>query len=121
MPSSSKICKDIEKILTEKNAQDIVSIDLKGKSALADYMIIVSGSNRTHLGALANHIALYAKKQGMKSHGIEGSTESSWVIIDIGDIIIHIFMPETRTLYDLESMWLTPIPTDSTKVEKTKA
>lgn len=84
-------------------------------------MVIVSGDNKTHLGALAHHVALYAKKQGLKSHGVEGSAESSWVIIDVSDVILHIFMPETRALYDLESMWLTPAPKDSKKVEKTKA
>jgi ribosome-associated protein len=84
-------------------------------------MIIVSGNNRTHLGALANHVATYAKKKNLKCHGIEGSAESSWVIFDVGDVILHIFMPETRALYDLESMWLTPTPTVSKKIEKTKA
>ena len=88
---------------------------------MADYMIVVSGNNPTHLGALANHVALYAKKAGLKSHGIEGSRESSWVVLDIGDIILHIFMPESRDLYDIESMWLTPTPTESKKNERTKA
>ncbi len=116
-----QICKDVQKILTEKNAQNIVTIDLKGKSALADYMIIVSGSNPTHLSALASHVALYAKKKGLKGYGIEGSRESAWVVLDIGDIILHIFMPETRDLYDIENMWLTPASTETHKIEKSEA
>ena len=84
-------------------------------------MVIVSGTSKTHLGALANHVAFYAKKHGLNSHGVEGSVESSWVIIDIGDIIFHIFMPDTRALYDLESMWVTPVPKISKRIEKTEA
>ncbi len=103
--SSSEDIKNIlEAILTEKNATDIVTIDLKGKSDMADYMIIASGNNTTHVGALSEHVSKALKAQHIFSN-IEGRPVNEWVLVDSPYVIVHIFKPETRELYNLEKMW----------------
>lgn len=100
-----KILAAVEKILNEDQAEDIITVDLAGKTSFADYMVIASGRNPRHIGAMANHLREKIKALGVVSPGIEGLTNSDWVLVDGGDVIVHLFRPEVRGLYNLEKMW----------------
>jgi ribosome-associated protein len=82
-----------------------VTVDLSGKSAIADYMVIATGRNTRQLAAMAHHIAEKLAKAGAKPIGIEGISQGDWVLVDGNDIIIHLFRPDVRKLYSLEKMW----------------
>ena len=105
-----EIKKIIEKTLDENKANNIISIDLKNKSYIADYMIIASGTLSRHLQALSEIIVTKLKKLGITGCRIEGRESSDWKLVDTIDIIVHIFHPEKRSFYDLEKMWAEPIP-----------
>lgn len=93
--------------LDDSKAEDVVTIDLRGRSPLADYMVIASGGSQRHVSALADHL-LYTMKDCNKGQTrVEGLSECDWVLIDLGDIIVHLFRPETREFYNLEKMWNT--------------
>ena len=106
----SEIKNEIETILDSNKAKDIVSIDLKKKSYIADYMIIASGTSSRHLQSLAENLVSELKKIGIYNCRIEGKDSKDWKLVDAIDIIIHIFHPEKREFYDLEKMWAEPIP-----------
>jgi len=95
----------IETSLDDDQAIDIITIDLKGKSSLGDYMIIASGRSTRHVGAIADHVLKSVKAAGFGSAQTEGMSSADWVLIDTGDIIIHLFRPEVREFYNLEKMW----------------
>ena len=110
------IKKNIEKILDNNKAQSIISIDLKNKSYIADYMIIASGTSSRHLQALSEILVLELKKIGLEECRIEGRDSNDWKLVDANDIIIHIFHPEKREFYDLEKMWSEEIPKEKAMV-----
>ncbi len=91
--------------LDEDQAQDVVSIPLEGKSTIADYMVIASGRSTRQVAAIATHLAERLKKQGHGSPRIEGLPAADWVLLDAGDVIVHLFRPEVRSFYNLERMW----------------
>ncbi len=101
----SEIKNQIEQILDSNKAKDIVSIDLKKKSYIADYMIIASGTSSRHLQSLAENLVSELKKIGVNDCRIEGRESNDWKLVDAMDIIIHLFHPEKRDFYDLEKMW----------------
>ena len=100
----------IEQILNANKAIDVSSIDLKGKSSVADYMIIASGTSSRHLQALSEMILEKLKKEGVSNCRLEGKDSNEWKLIDGIDIIIHIFNPEKRKFYNLEKMWSELLP-----------
>ena len=91
-------------------AQDIVTIDLKDKSSMADYMIIASGTSSRHIQALSEQVLEMLKDNGIKNSKIEGIDSSEWKLVDGIDIIVHIFHPEKRKFYELEKIWSELIP-----------
>ncbi len=91
--------------LDEDKAQDIVLIDLKGKSPMADSMIVASGRSHRHVGALADHLLRTLKDHGMGRAKVEGLPHCDWVLIDAGDVIVHLFRPEVRLFYNIEKIW----------------
>ena len=91
-------------------AQDIVTIDLKDKSSMADYMIIASGTSSRHIQSLSEQVLNKLKDNGVKDSKIEGKDSSEWKLVDGIDLIIHIFHPEKRRFYELEKMWSELIP-----------
>lgn len=93
------------KVLDERQAEDIVSVDLEGKSAMADYVVIASGRAAKQLGAIAHYLREAFAKLGVTSMRVEGVSEGNWVLIDAGDIIVHLFRPEVRRYYNLEQIW----------------
>ncbi len=89
-------------------AEDIVVIELAGKSSLADYMVIATGTSRRQVGSMAEHLRKKMKGRGLKGIAIEGQEHCDWVLIDVGDIVVHLFRPEVRAFYALERMWNQP-------------
>ena len=104
----SKLKKIIEKTLNQNKAKNIIAISLKGKSSIADYMIIASGNSSRHIQSLSEILVKKLNKNGMGEYNIEGRTSSEWKLIDAIDVIVHIFHPEKRKFYDLEKMWCDP-------------
>jgi ribosome-associated protein len=91
--------------LDEAKAENVVTIDIRNKSSLGDYMVIASGRSDRHVGAVAEQIQRKLKEEGHGKARIEGQANCDWVIVDIGDIIVHVFRPEVREFYNLEKMW----------------
>ena len=91
-------------------AQDIVTIDLKDKSSMADYMIIVSGTSSRHIQSLSEQVLEKLKANGIKNSKIEGKESNEWKLVDGIDLIVHIFHPEKRKFYELEKIWSELIP-----------
>jgi len=91
--------------LDDSKAEDLITLDIAGKSSLADHMVIVSGRSHRHVGAIADHLLKDLKSAGLKSATVEGQNTCDWVLIDAGDVIVHIFRPEVRGFYNLEKMW----------------
>ena len=106
----------IEKILDNNKAQNIISIALKNKSYIADYMIIASGTSSRHLQALSEILIAQLKKLGIDNCRIEGKNSNDWKLVDAHDVIVHIFHPEKREFYDLEKMWSEEIPKEKAMI-----
>jgi ribosome silencing factor RsfS/YbeB/iojap len=94
-----------EKILEDGKAEDIVVIDLRKKSDIADYLLIATGHSQRQVAALAQHLTEGLKEAGHGTLAVEGLRHGEWVLVDAGDVVIHLFRPETRTYYNLEKMW----------------
>jgi len=110
MDKISDLKKIIIKTLDINKALDIVSIDLKHKSSMADYMIIASGTSSRHIQSLSEQVLDKLKDNGIKDSKIEGKDSSEWKLVDGIDLVIHIFHPEKRKFYELEKMWAELIP-----------
>jgi ribosome-associated protein len=108
--ASKKLLGLVEKSLDDDKAENVVAIDLSGKSSIADYMVIASGRSARQLGAMAEHLQVKLKASGIARVGVEGATAGDWVLIDGGDIVIHLFRPDVRGLYNLEKMWGMELP-----------
>ncbi len=106
----------IERFLDSKKAQDIVCIDLEGKSSIADYLLIASGTSQRQIGSMAQLLKEELKKKGLKTVNIEGLSQCDWVLIDAGDVIVHLFRPEIRAFYNLEKMWSVEISDETAKI-----
>ena len=104
------------KTLDLNKAQDIVSIDLKDKSSMADYLIIASGTSSRHIQALSEQVLEKLKANGIKNSKIEGKESSDWKLVDGIDLIVHIFNPEKRKFYELEKMWSELIPREKVMI-----
>lgn len=99
--------------LEDAKAEDINSIDIKGKSPMGDYMIVASGRSQRHVGAIADQIVKKLKSAGLGRARVEGLPHCDWVLIDTGDVIVHIFRPEVREFYNLEKIWSADRPNDA--------
>lgn len=91
--------------LEDDKAEDIVAIDIRGKSSFADMLIVASGRSARHVGALADHVMRKLKDAGVKDVSLEGVPHCDWVLVDAGDIVVHLFRPEVRTFYNIEKIW----------------
>ncbi|HEY1095837.1 MAG TPA: ribosome silencing factor [Alphaproteobacteria bacterium] len=107
---SSVLAKILSDMLDENKAEEIVTIDLRGKTSIADVMIIASGRSNRQVSALASKcVDLLREEYGIRARS-EGQSEGDWVLIDARDVIVHLFRPEVRTFYALEKMWAQPHP-----------
>ena len=97
--------------LEDLKGREIVALDVHNLTNVADHMVFCSGTSNRHVKSLADNAAMEAKKRGVKILGIEGELEGEWVLVDFGDVIVHVMLPETRAFYDLERMWSLPAVT----------
>ena len=100
---------ELLKSLSDTKAEDIVQIDLRGKSTIGDHMVIASGRSSRQVNAIATNLADHLKQTLQCSARIEGKDSDDWILVDTGDVIVHIFRPEVREFYQLEKMWQTPL------------
>jgi len=107
----------VESSVDDDKAEDIVVIDLTGKTSIADFMVIATGASQHQVGAMAEHLRERIKAAGVKGLAIEGASQCDWVLIDAGDVVIHLFRPEVRAFYALEKMWMAPLPGDAAAPE----
>jgi ribosome-associated protein len=107
---SDKLVSLLAKQLDEDKAENILEINLVGKSPIADAMIIASGRSQRHVAALADHLVRKLKDEGIGKPRVEGLPSADWVLIDAGDVIVHIFRPEVREFYNLERIWAGDTP-----------
>ena len=110
MDNISELKQIVVKTLDTNKAQDIVSIDLKDKTSIADYMIIASGTSSRHIQSLSEQVLEKLKDNGINNSRIEGKESNEWKLVDGIDLIVHIFHPEKRKFYELEIMWSELIP-----------
>lgn len=102
--------------LDDSKAEDIASIDIAGKSSIADRMVVASGRSSRHVAAIAERLVDDMKKAGASNVRVEGLRTADWVLIDAGDILVHVFRPEVRAFYNLEKMWRAEHPAAPTEV-----
>jgi ribosome-associated protein len=106
--TSEILLEQILKSLDDDKAEEIVKINLRGKSEMADYMVIASGRSSRQVAAISDHLVDKLKQDFGVLSKIEGKATGDWVLVDAGDVIVHVFRPEVREFYQLEKMWLTP-------------
>jgi len=109
---SEVLLKKTHACLDDNKAEDIVSIDLAGKSGIADYIVIANGRSARQVAALSDYVVRGLKEVGHKDIMVQGLEQADWVLIDAGDVIVHIFRPEVRSFYNLDKMWSTELETD---------
>jgi ribosome-associated protein len=112
-PLESALAKTILTCLEDAKAEDVVGIDLTGRTTLADVMIIATGRSSTHVGAIAEKVVKACRDSGGRAPRVEGQPVNDWVLIDAGDAIVHIFRPDIRQFYNLEKMWAPERPAES--------
>jgi ribosome-associated protein len=91
--------------LDELKAKDIREIDVRGKTSIADLLVIASGTSARHVKSIADEVVKFAKKAGVMPLGVEGEQEAEWVLVDLGDVIVHVMLPRIREFYGLERLW----------------
>lgn len=109
---SARLLALVVAILDDGKAQDVFVIDLAGKSSMADYMVVATGGSARHINALAEMLIRGLKTAKFGTPGVEGKTQGDWVLLDAGDVILHLFRPEVRAFYNLEKMWEAALPDD---------
>ena len=116
--SMNNLLEVITNSLEDDKAEEIISINLKGKTSIADSMVIASGRSTRQVAAIANHLVTNIKKAGLGNCKVEGLEKADWVLVDAGDAIIHIFRPEVRSFYNLEKMWTMDVRPDDFTPDK---
>lgn len=96
---------EVRRALEELKARDITEIDVRGKTSIADYLVIASGTSNRHVKSIADEVVKYAKKAGSMPLGVEGQREAEWVLVDLGDLVVHVMLPRVREFYGLERLW----------------
>lgn len=100
--------KVVVQALEDMKANDINILDVRGLTGVTDLMVFASGTSSRHVKSIANSVAVDVKKQGVEPLGVEGEASGDWTLVDLGDIVVHVMMPEARIFYDLEGLWQRP-------------
>jgi ribosome-associated protein len=103
--TTATLRKSVIDALEELKAKDVREIDVRGKTSIADLLVIASGTSARHVKSIADEVAKFAKKAGVMPLGVEGETEGEWVLVDLGDVIVHVMLPRIREFYGLERLW----------------
>lgn len=103
--------------LEDMKAVDIVSIDVRGKSSMTDFLFVASGNSTRHVKSIADQVVINCKEQGLDVIGSEGRASAEWVLVDLNDVIVHVMLPSTRDFYQLEKLWEAEDATDKTVEE----
>ncbi|CTP86032.1 ribosome silencing factor RsfS [Xanthomonas translucens pv. arrhenatheri] len=104
-PSLPVLLAHVRNALDELKAKDAVEIDVRGKSSVTDYMIVVSGTSTRHVKSIADEVIKHAKKLDVMPLGVKGEREAEWVLVDLGDVVVHVMLPRVREFYALERLW----------------
>jgi ribosome-associated protein len=104
-PDAEETLRLVLNSLDDIKAEDTITIDLHGKTSIADYMVVSSGRSNRHVGAVADRVLKDLTEHGVGNTRVEGLPHCDWVLIDAGDVIVHVFRPEVRAFYNLEKMW----------------
>ncbi|WP_417806300.1 ribosome silencing factor [Thioclava sp.] len=107
-PTSEDILARVISSLEDDKAEDVVTIDLRGRSSIGDYMVICSGRSSRQVGAIAENLSERLKQDFGRICKVEGKDQGDWVLLDSADVIVHVFRPEVRDFYQLEKMWMSP-------------
>ena len=100
-----ELCDLMVEALDDLKGQDIVALDVSEMTSLVAYLVIASGTSNRHVKSLADNVVKEAKQAGLSVLGIEGAAKSDWVLVDLGDVVVHVMLPEARAFYDLERLW----------------
>lgn len=92
--------------LEDVKAKDVSIIDVRDRTSVTDYMIVASGTSNRHVKSLADSVVTGAQENGVRASSVEGASVSDWILVDLGDVVVHVMMPATREFYDLERLWL---------------
>ena len=103
--TTAVVRKHVIDALDELKAKDIREIDVRGKTSIADLLVIASGTSARHVKSIADEVVKFAKKAGVMPLGVEGENAADWVVVDLGDVIVHVMQEESRRLYELEKLW----------------
>lgn len=104
-PSIDALLESVQAAVSELKANDVVEIDVRGKTSVCDYMVIASGTSTRHVKAIADEVVRNAKKLDCQPLGVEGEREAEWVLVDLGDVVVHVMLPRVREFYALERLW----------------
>ncbi len=107
-PQAETLLSAVTASLDDNKAEDVVIIDLNGKTSIADYMVIACGTSQRHVGSMTNNLRERLKSLSGRTPSVEGEAHCDWVLIDAGDVVVHLFRPEVRTFYSLERLWGAP-------------
>jgi ribosome-associated protein len=103
--TTATLRKSVIDALEELKAKDVREIDVRGKTSIADLLVIASGTSARHVKSIANEVTKFAKQAGVAPLGVEGEVEGEWVLVDLGDVIVHVMLPRIREFYGLERLW----------------
>ena len=104
-PPVDVLLANVRAAVEEIKAKDVVEIDVRGKTSVADHLVIVSGTSTRHVKSIADEVIKFAKMLGAMPLGVEGEREAEWVLVDLGDVIVHVMLPRVREFYALERLW----------------
>lgn len=104
-PSAQDLLTTVQAALEELKARDAVEIDVRGKSSVCDYLVVASGTSSRHVKSIADEVVRFAKKLGVMPLGVEGEREAEWVLVDLGDVVVHVMLPRVREFYAIERLW----------------
>ena len=104
-PTPQALLEQVHAALAEMKSKDAVEIDVRGKTSIADFLVVVSGTSTRHVKSIADEVVKFAKKCGVMPLGVEGEREAEWVLVDLGDVIVHVMLPRVREFYALERLW----------------
>jgi len=104
-PPIERLLETVHAAVDELKARDVTEIDVRGKSSVTDFMLIASGTSTRHVKAIADEVVRFAKKLDVQPLGVEGEGEAEWVLVDLGDVVVHVMLPRVREFYALERLW----------------